>query len=195
MGGAVATHLEWHVTLWLSEEWKEDLYECIATIHRNDLVYPWITLNFRKMERRKDSMRHCEYDNDSFLCSQDEEDDELNDRILIDGMSHLSMVDWLGMLRYLRLRTCPKSLVLPTLHGQGRVNAFTVRADGQFLRNTMYMSRNHLCFSSYAPTQVFDSLTGKACFLGQNLFTYAHSKWCFRLKHSHALQAGVKLRI
>lgn len=82
-----------------------------------------------KMERRKVSMRHCEYANDSFLCSQNQEDGELNDRILVDGMSHLSMVYWLGMLRSLRLRTCPKSLVLPTLHGQGRVNALTVRAD------------------------------------------------------------------
>lgn len=145
MGGAVATCLEWCVTLWLSEEWKEDLYECIVTIHRNDLVYPWITLNFRKMERRKDSMRHCEYNNDPFFSSQDQEDDELNDRILVDRMSHLSMVYWLGMLRSLRLRTCPKSLILPTLHGQGRVNASTVRADWQFLWNTMHMSRNHLC--------------------------------------------------
>lgn len=90
-------------------------------------------------------MRHCEYNNDPFFSSQDQEDDELNDRILVDRMSHLSMVYWLGMLRSLRLRTCPKSLVLPTLHGQGRVNASTVRADWQFLWNTTHMSRNHLC--------------------------------------------------
>lgn len=30
-------------------------------------------------------MRHCEYANDSFLCSQNQEDGELNDRILVDG--------------------------------------------------------------------------------------------------------------
>lgn len=90
-------------------------------------------------------MRHCEYNNDPFFSSQDQEDDELNDRILVDRMSHLSMVYWLGMLRSLRLRTCPKSLVLPTLHGQGRVNASTVRVDWQFLWNTMHLSRNHLC--------------------------------------------------
>lgn len=45
------------------------------------------------------------------------------------------------------------------------------------------------------PPRYLTHRQAKLAFLGQNLFTYAHSKWCFSLKQYHALQAGLKLTI
>lgn len=180
MGGSIATGLEWWLSFGLFEERNEDFYECIVTIHSNDLAYQWIIPNFMKKERRKDSMRHCEYANDSFSCSQNQEDRELNDRILVDGMSHLR-IGLLGMLRLLRLRACHKNLVLPTLCVQGR----TVLSQWGLIGSSYgtpcrCQEITSALFSIFcAPCRYLTCSQVKLAFLGQTSFSYAHNKCCF----------------